>query len=67
MRKISFEIKDNIFNTMKKYSIFSGVSIPSMIKNAIIDYLINKELVKIGSDTETYIKYMEIKEVDDSD
>lgn len=65
MKKISFEIKDEIYDTMKSYSDFSGVSIPSMIKNAIIGYLTKKELIEINIDKPIYKELKEAKPEND--
>jgi len=59
-KKIVFRIKDNIYFLMEKYSKFSGVSITSMMREALIEYLIEKKLLKFTMDKQTY---NEIKEV----
>jgi len=61
-KKIVFKIKDNIYSVMDKYSNFSGVGIPSMIKQAIIEYLVNLKLLTVKMGKEAYKEMKEVKE-----
>ena len=61
-KKIVFKIKDNIYSVMKKYSDFSGVKVPSIIKQAVIEYLVNLKLLDIKVGKEKYKEMKEVKE-----